>query len=119
MRSGCDQCCLCERSGSVSFVTLCTPLAGPDRTFSAVAERDTYTKPPAAITAAVAGRCGIVSAARGNMDGSNLTQQIIAIQRDPNLSDAEKAKKRQDLLSGKWVQPPSEGNAGAALPCCC
>ncbi|KAL0024465.1 hypothetical protein WJX77_007093 [Trebouxia sp. C0004] len=39
------------------------------------------------------------------MDGNNITQQIIAIQRDPTLTDVEKAKKRQELLSGKWAQP--------------
>ena len=39
------------------------------------------------------------------MEGSNLAQQIMAIQRDLSLTDAEKAKKRQELLSGKWVQP--------------
>ncbi|KAA6428294.1 MAG: E3 ubiquitin- ligase ORTHRUS 2-like [Trebouxia sp. A1-2] len=39
------------------------------------------------------------------MEGNNITQQIMAIQRDPSLTDVEKAKKRQELLSGKWVQP--------------
>jgi len=39
------------------------------------------------------------------MEGNNLAQQIMAIQRDPNLTDVEKAKKRQELLSGKWAQP--------------
>ena len=46
------------------------------------------------------------------MEGNNLAQQIMAIQRDPALTDAEKAKKRQELLSGKWAQPPAQGTAG-------
>ena len=44
-------------------------------------------------------------APRRTMEGNNLAQQIMAIQRDPNLTDVEKAKKRQELLSGKWAQP--------------
>ncbi|KAL3132357.1 hypothetical protein ABBQ32_008933 [Trebouxia sp. C0010 RCD-2024] len=43
------------------------------------------------------------------MEGNNLAQQIMAIQRDPTLTDAEKAKKRQELLSGKWAQPQAQG----------
>ena len=47
------------------------------------------------------------------MEGNNLAQQIIAIQRDPTLTDAEKAKQRQELLSGKWA--PAQGTAGACM----
>ncbi|KAL3156601.1 hypothetical protein ABBQ38_000890 [Trebouxia sp. C0009 RCD-2024] len=47
------------------------------------------------------------------MEGSTLTQQIMAIQRDPTLTDAEKAKKRQELLSGKWAQPQAQGTTGS------
>ncbi len=38
----------------------------------------------------------------------------MAIQRDPSLTDVEKAKKRQELLSGKWAQP-QESATGALL----
>jgi len=48
------------------------------------------------------------------MEGNNITQQIMAIQRDPNLTDVEKAKKRQELLSGKWARP-LESATGALL----
>ncbi|KAK2078311.1 hypothetical protein QBZ16_004180 [Prototheca wickerhamii] len=36
-------------------------------------------------------------------------KQILAIQRDPTLSDAEKAVKRQALMSGKWASPATGG----------
>ena len=36
------------------------------------------------------------------MNQQKLVKAIMAIQNDPNLTDEEKAKKRQDLLSGKW-----------------
>lgn len=49
------------------------------------------------------------------MEGNNLAQQIMAIQRDPTLTDGEKAKKRQELLSGKWTQPPAQGTAGVCI----
>lgn len=37
-------------------------------------------------------------------------KRILAIQRDPNLSDAEKAAQRQALMSGQWKD--SNGSAG-------
>lgn len=46
------------------------------------------------------------------MEGNTITQQIMAIQRDPYLTDVEKAKKRQELLSGKWVKPAEESATG-------
>lgn len=46
------------------------------------------------------------------MEGLNVTQRILAIQRDPNLTDAEKAKKRQELLSGKWLLPSQDESTG-------
>ena len=46
------------------------------------------------------------------MEGSNVTQQILAIQRDQTLTDAEKAKKRQALLSGKWLLPSQDDSGG-------
>lgn len=49
------------------------------------------------------------------MEGNNLAQQIMAIQRDPTLTDAEKAKKRQELLSGKWAQPSAQSTAGVCV----
>lgn len=48
------------------------------------------------------------------MEGNTITQQIMAIQRDPSLTDVEKAKKRQELLSGKWARP-QESATGALL----
>lgn len=53
------------------------------------------------------------------MEGNNLAQQIMAIQRDPTLTDAEKAKKRQELLSGKWAQPQAQGTTGICIPYFC
>ena len=49
------------------------------------------------------------------MEGNTITQQIMAIQRDPSLTDVEKARKRQELLSGKWAQP--QESATGALFC--
>lgn len=40
-----------------------------------------------------------------------LLKRIMEINKDPNLSDAEKAAARQDLMSGKWkakVAPSTE-----------
>lgn len=42
------------------------------------------------------------------MSGGDLTKQILEIQRDPNLTDEEKAKKRQALMAGKWLQKIEE-----------
>lgn len=33
-----------------------------------------------------------------------LLKRIMEINKDPNLSDAEKAVARQDLMSGKWKE---------------
>ena len=33
--------------------------------------------------------------------------EVKKIQADPTLSDAEKAKRRQQLFAGKWAQPPA------------
>lgn len=43
------------------------------------------------------------------MNQSEMMKQILAIQRDPTLSDAEKAVKRQALMSGKWASPATGG----------
>ena len=53
------------------------------------------------------------------MADNNLAQQIMSIQRDPNLTDAEKAQKRQMLLSGKWMQQPSQDSGGMWMLTCC
>ena len=52
------------------------------------------------------------------MEGNNLAQQIMAIQRDLSLTDAEKAKKRQALLSGKWVQASPQNCEGTCTLLC-
>lgn len=41
------------------------------------------------------------------MDQADLLKRIREIQGDASLSDAEKAKKRQALLSGSWKQAES------------
>lgn len=50
------------------------------------------------------------------MDEGELRKRITQIQLDTSLTDAEKAKKRQELLSGRWSQPamegPSDGSTG-------
>ena len=45
-----------------------------------------------------------MAAVRG-MDESELRKRITQIHLDPNLTDQEKAKKRQELLSGQWAKP--------------
>lgn len=42
------------------------------------------------------------------MDPAELTRRIMAIQRDTSLTEEQKAKKRQELMSGKWAQKPEE-----------
>jgi ATP adenylyltransferase/5',5'''-P-1,P-4-tetraphosphate phosphorylase II len=37
------------------------------------------------------------------MDQQELMKRIMEIQKDPKLSDAEKATKRQELMTGKWA----------------
>lgn len=52
----------------------------------------------------------------------DIMKRIMEIQRDPNLSDAEKAVQRQLVMSGKWAAPAAEeagmgsGFAWACLP---
>lgn len=57
-----------------------------------------------------------VEASDTEMSATNITSQILAIQRDQSLTDAEKAVKRQALLSGKWVQPTEDASKGRPLP---
>ena len=48
-----------------------------------------------------------------------MMKQIMAIQKDESLTDAEKAVKRQQLLTGKWMKPPAaegaQGSEGKSL----
>jgi hypothetical protein len=44
------------------------------------------------------------------MDQQQLMKKIMEIQRDPKLTDAEKAIKRQELLTGKWMAQPDSNN---------
>jgi len=49
------------------------------------------------------------------MDQQELMKRIMEIQKDPKLSDAEKATKRQELMTGKWavvVNKDDENGAG-------
>ena len=48
------------------------------------------------------------------MDENELRRQIVAIQLDATLNEAEKAKKRQALLSGRWQEKGAddEGKPG-------
>ena len=51
------------------------------------------------------------------MDGQNdLRARIMAIMRDSSLTDAEKAVKRQEVMSGKWAAPPKEDEKENAKP---
>ena len=42
------------------------------------------------------------------MDETELRKRITAIHLDPNLTEKEKAVKRQELLSGQWAKPTTE-----------
>ena len=42
------------------------------------------------------------------MDEGELRKRITAIHLDPNLTEKEKAVKRQELLSGQWAKPAAE-----------
>lgn len=48
------------------------------------------------------------------MDEAELRKRITQIQLDQSLSDGEKAKKRQELLSGRWNQPAAKEKDEAA-----
>ena len=48
------------------------------------------------------------------MEEGDLRKRIAQIQQDATLSDAEKAKKRQELLSGRWKQAAPEPDKGSA-----
>lgn len=44
------------------------------------------------------------------MDQAEMMKQILAIQRDPTLTEAEKAAKRQALMAGKWANTASNND---------
>lgn len=44
------------------------------------------------------------------MDQQELRKRIVEINQDPNLTDEEKARKRQQLLSGKWMSQDASTN---------
>ena len=48
------------------------------------------------------------------MEEGDLRKRIAKIQQDQALSDAEKAKKRQELLSGRWKKAAPEPDKGDA-----
>jgi hypothetical protein len=54
--------------------------------------------------------------ARVGMDEGELRRLITQIQLNTSLTDAEKAQKRQELLSGRWAKPaaedPADGSTG-------
>ena len=54
-----------------------------------------------------------MAAVRG-MDESELRKRITQIHLDPNLTDQEKAKKRQELLSGQWAKPAATSDPEAS-----
>ena len=47
-------------------------------------------------------------AAVGAMNETELRKRITQIHLDPTLTEQEKAKKRQELLSGQWAKPAAE-----------
>ena len=48
------------------------------------------------------------------VDQAELMRQIRLIQSDTTLTDAERAHKRQALLSGGWMQRPQASGTGQA-----
>ena len=48
------------------------------------------------------------------MDQAQLLKRIREIQADDSLNDADKAKKRQELLSGSWKQSEAAGKGDQA-----
>ncbi len=47
------------------------------------------------------------------MDNNGLVKQILAIQQDPSLTEGEKARKRQQLMSSRWTTDASQGSDSA------
>ena len=48
------------------------------------------------------------------MNESELRKAITQIHLDPNLNEQEKAKKRQELLSGQWSKPAAKEEPGCS-----
>ena len=44
------------------------------------------------------------------MDNNALVKQILAIQQDPSLTEGEKARKRQQLMSSRWTTDTGQGS---------
>lgn len=44
-----------------------------------------------------------------------MRKRIMKIMMDPNLTDAEKSQRRQDLMSGKWSDDQQEEKPGEQL----
>lgn len=53
-----------------------------------------------------------MAAVAGAMDQAELRRQIVAIQSNASLTDTEKAKQRQALLSGSWQPAAGKANEG-------
>ena len=47
---------------------------------------------------------------------ADMRAAILAIQADASLTEAEKARRRQDLFAGKWAPAPAAGGARLAAP---
>ena len=56
-----------------------------------------------------------MAAVVSSMDQAELRRQIVAIQTNSSLSDAEKAQKRQALLSGSWQPVVDKQKEGSHL----
>lgn len=48
------------------------------------------------------------------MNESELRKAITQIHLDPKLTEQEKAKKRQELLSGQWAKPAAKEEPGSS-----
>lgn len=48
------------------------------------------------------------------MDNNALVKRILAIQQDPNLTEGEKARRRQQVMSGTWTSETSGADADGA-----
>ncbi|KAK9844993.1 hypothetical protein WJX74_009361 [Apatococcus lobatus] len=48
------------------------------------------------------------------MDNNALVKRILAIQQDPNLTEGEKARRRQEVMSGRWKSETDRTDADGA-----
>jgi sulfatase maturation enzyme AslB (radical SAM superfamily) len=49
-------------------------------------------------------------------DENDMRAKIMAIMRDDTLTDAEKAKKRQELLTSRWTAPVEDSDEEPGAP---